>query len=150
MRPVSELILISDHMSLTLVQDADCNGLSLACCPRLRKIALSLAHGKPVRPCRFVKKCLSTITSSQLSRVSLRMRADSPIFRDPESTYGLWDPIDPILYDLAGKYQPRYEGDKMVVELMDVNPDPSEAGSFLRRYRERGTLRVHRQCDLIF
>ena len=58
--------------------------------------------------------------------------------------------MDPIFYNLARRYQPRYEGDKMVVELMDVNPDPSEVKSFLWRYRERGTLRVHPQCDLIF
>jgi len=57
--------------------------------------------------------------------------------------------MDPILYNLAGKYKPQYEGDNMVVELMDVNPGPSEAESFLWRYKERGTLRVHLQCDLI-
>jgi len=77
------------------------------------------------------------------------MRADFPVFSPPGLTYGLWDPMDLILYNLAGKYQPQYEGDKMLVELADVNPDASEAGSFLRRYRERGTLRMHWQCDSV-
>jgi len=51
----------------------------------------------------------------------------------------LWNPLDIILYNLTGKYRPRYEGDKRLVELVDVNSDPPEAGNFLWRYRERGT-----------
>jgi len=47
------------------------------------------------------------------------------------------------LYNLAGKYRPHYKGDEMLVELVDVNPDPSEAGKLLWRYRERGTWRVN-------
>jgi len=54
-----------------------------------------------------------------------------------------------ILYNLAGKYESRYEGDKMLVELVDVNLDLSGVGSFLWRYRERGTLQVHQQCDSV-
>ena len=48
----------------------------------------------------------------------------------------MWEPLDITLYNLAGKYQPQYEGDGILVELVDVNPDPSEVGSFLWRYRE--------------
>jgi len=55
----------------------------------------------------------------------------------------LWDSLDIILYNLAGKYRPQYEGEKMLVGLVDVRPDPSKAGDFLRRYRERGNLRVN-------
>jgi len=61
---------------------------------------------------------------------------DIPIPGPADSSPALWDPLDIILCNLAGKYQPRYEGDKMLVELVDVNSDPSEVGSFLRRYRE--------------
>jgi len=136
-------------MSLMRIQGADCNELSLACCPNLRKIALSLAHEEPVRPSKFVEKCLSTITSTQLSKVSLRMRSDIPISGPADSSSALWDPLDMILHNLAGKYESRCEGDKMLVELVDVNLDPSEVWSFFRRYRERGILRVHLQCDLV-
>ena len=71
------------------------------------------------------------------------MRMDIPFSRSPGPIFGLWDPMDLILHDLAEKYQLRYEEGKMLVELVDANPDPSEAGSFLYRYREGGTLRVH-------
>ena len=50
----------------------------------------------------------------------------------------LWDPLDIILYNLVGKYRPRYEGDRMLVELVDVTLDASEADKFLAS--ERGTL----------
>ena len=66
-----------------------------------------------------------------------------------DSSSALWDPLDIILYKIAGKYQPQYEGDKMLVELEGVNPDPSDVGNFLRRYWERRTLRVHLQCDSV-
>ena len=49
----------------------------------------------------------------------------------------------PFLPNLAGKYEPQHEGDKMLVELADVYSDPSVAGGFLWRYRERGNLRVN-------
>jgi len=55
----------------------------------------------------------------------------------------LWDPLDIILYNLAGKYQPRYEGDKMLVGLADVRLDPSKIENFLWRYKGRGGLRVN-------
>ena len=124
------------------IQDAECDGLSLTCYLNLYTIVLSLGHEKPVRPCRFVEKCLSTITSSQLCKVSLRRRTDIPICASADWSSTLWNPLDIILYDLAGKYQPRYEGDKMLVELVDVNVDLSEVDGFLWRYKERGTFRV--------
>jgi len=62
--------------------------------------------------------------------------------RPCDPNLALWDPLDNVLYDLAGKYQPRYEGDNMVVKLVDVYPDLSGSKDFLWRYRERGTLRV--------
>ena len=65
-----------------------------------------------------------------------------PDFGPPFSNPALWDPLDIILCNLAGKYRPRYEGDRMLVELVDVNSDPSGAKNLLWRYRERGTLRV--------
>ena len=77
------------------------------------------------------------------------MPMDIPIPGPAAESSALWDPLDIILYNLARKYQPRYEGDKMLVELVDVNSDPSEFGSLLWRYRERGTLRVHLQCDSV-
>ena len=96
----------------------------------------------PTQPSKFVEKCLSTITSNQLSEVSLCLLGDIPELSPPAPNSAQWDPLDIILYDLAGKYRPRYEGDRMMVELVNVNPDLSEAGHFLWRYRERGTLRV--------
>jgi len=86
--------------------------------------------------------------STQLSKVSLCMRTDTPVSGPADLSSVLWEPLDIILYNLAGKYESRYGGDKMLVELVDVNPDPSDVWRFLWRYRERGTLRVHRQCDL--
>jgi len=77
------------------------------------------------------------------------MRTDIPVSGPADSSSALWEPLDIILYNLAGKYESRYEGDKMLVELVDVNPDPSEVGSFLWRNRERGTLRVHQRCDSV-
>ena len=138
---VSELIPISDQILLMEIQDAECDGFSLACCPNLRKITLSLSHEKPPRPCQFVEKCLSTITSTRLSEVSLRLRTDLYAYVPSRLNLELWDPLDIILYNLAGKYRPEYEGDKMQVELVNVNPYPSEAG-FLWRYRERGIWRT--------
>ena len=43
------------------IQDADCDGLSLACCPNLRRISLSwyTYHYHPPPSCQFVEKCLS-------------------------------------------------------------------------------------------
>ena len=69
--------------------------------------------------------------------MSLCLLRDPPDFRPPGSSFALWDPLDGILSDLAGKYQPRYEGDKMVVDLVDVNPDISGAVDFPWRYRGR-------------
>jgi len=54
----------------------------------------------------------------------------------------LWGSLDIILHNLAGKYQPRNGGDRMLVKLWGVNLDPSEAGILLWRYRERGILKV--------
>jgi len=62
------------------------------------------------------------------------------VSRPPGLSLALWDSLDIFLYNLAGKYQPQYEGDKMVVELAGMKLDPSEAGKFLWRYRERGDL----------
>ena len=64
-------------------------------------------------------------------------------FRPPCPNPAPWDPLDVILCNLAGKYRPRYEGDRMLVKLVDVNPDPSEVENLLWRYREKGTLRVN-------
>jgi hypothetical protein len=124
-------------------QDADCDGLSLACCPNLRRIVLPLVQAQPIRPGQFIEKCLSTVTSTQLSEVALRLqRVTHDIFGPSGLNLALWDSLDIILYHLAGKYRPRYEGDKMLVELVDVYVDPSEAGNFLGRYSQRGTWRV--------
>ena len=82
--------------------------------------------------------------------MSLRMRTDIPISRPADSSSAsLWESLDIILYNLAGKYESRYEGDTMLVELVDMNLDLSEVWSLLRRYRERGTLRVRRQFYLV-
>ena len=140
LRPVSELVSISDHMLFMQVQDADYNGLSLACCPNLREIDLLLGTD---RPCQFVEKCLSTITSTQLSKVSLRLLRIITIFRSPCSNLALGDALDIILHNLAGKYQPCCEGDKMLVEVVDENPDHSEAANFMWRYRQKGDWRVN-------
>ena len=55
----------------------------------------------------------------------------------------MWDSLDIILCNLAVKYRPQCEGEKMLVGLVDVHPDPSKAENFLRRFRERGNLRVN-------
>ena len=89
----------------------------------------------------MIKKCLSTISSTQLSEVTLRVSNMSP-YRLTGVDLMLWDYLDIVLYDLAGKYRSRYEGDKMLVELVDIYPGGSEAERFLWRYRERGTWRV--------
>ena len=36
-----------------------------------------------------------------------------------------------------------------MVELVDMNPDPSEAGNFLRRHRERGLCELNRLSAMI-
>ena len=64
-------------------------------------------------------------------------------FQPPGSNLVLWDPLDIILYNLAGKYRPWHEGDKMLVELVDTNPDHPEAGSFLWSYRQKRARRVN-------
>ena len=111
-----------------------------------------MLYEEPVRPAKFVEKCVSTITSTQLSKVSLRMEEvdiAAAIFESANSSSALWEPLDVILYNLAGKYESQYEGDKMLVEVVDVDSDPSEVWSLLRRYRERGTLRVHEEWDSV-
>ena len=85
---------------------------------------------------------VSTTTSTQLSKMSLHLPDNIAPFRLPGLNLALWDHLDIILYNLAGKYRPRYEGEKMLVGLVDVYLDPSKAEKFLWRYRERGTLRV--------
>jgi len=130
------------NVSLIVIQDADCSGLSLACCPNLRMISLSLDYDQPPRLCQFVEKCLSTITSTQLSKVKFTVLRHMPGFGGPSPDSSLWDSPDIILYNLAGQYQPRHEGDKMLVEFVYSNPAPCKTANFLRRYRERGTLRL--------
>ena len=72
-------------------------------------------------------------------RSVLTFAEEYSFFDPPSLNLSLWDSLDTILYNLARKYRPRYEGDKMLVELMDVNLDPSDAVDFLWRFRERGT-----------
>ena len=74
--------------------------------------------------------------------MSLHLPDNIAPFRLPGLNLALWDHLDIILYNLAGKYRPRYEGDKMLVELVDIDLDPFGAGIFLWIYRERGTLQV--------
>ena len=74
--------------------------------------------------------------------MSLSSPRDAADFSPPGLNLALWDPLDIILYNLAGKYRPRYEGDRMVVELGGVSPGIFEAENFLWRYRKRGTLQV--------
>ena len=101
-----------------------------------------MGHEIPARSCKFVEKCLSTIRSIQLSEVSLHLLQDIPELSPLAPNSVQWDPLDIVLYNLAGNYQPRYEGDKMVVKLVDVYLDLSGSKDFLWRCRERGTLRV--------
>jgi len=61
-------------------------------------------------------------------------------FRLPGLDLSMWDSLDIILYNLAGKYQPQHEGDKMLVELAHVSAKP---GIFLRRCGERGILQMN-------
>jgi len=124
---------------LMYIQDADCAGLSLACCPNLRTIGLSFGYERPARPCQFIEKCLSTVTSTQLSKVKLSSSTVMPDCFRPGLDLSLWDSLDVILYNLAGQYRPQCEGGKMLVEL-DVDVDYSGVELFLRRFRERGTL----------
>ena len=60
----------------------------------------------------------------------------------PGFDWDSWDSLDVILYNLAGQYRPRYDGDKMLVHFIHVTSTPSDMRNFLRRYRERGTLRM--------
>ena len=138
LRPVSELISSSDRMSLMQILGPNCDGLSLACCPNLHTISFSLDYEQLTEPFRFVKKCLSTVISTQLSKVSFTLSRSMPDFGLPP-----WDSLDMILYDLAGQYKPRHEGEKMLVELVYENKNPPEVENLLRRYSKRGTWRVN-------
>lgn len=142
LKPVSERIPISDSTLLMLIQDGNCEGLSLLCCPNLRKIKLSLGSGHPAQPCEFIEKCLSTVTSTQLSEVVFDLPRDEPDFVPPGVGLSRWDSLDVILHKLAGQYRPQCEGDKMVVEFRNPYTTPSRARNFLPMYGERGTLRV--------
>ena len=62
---------------------------------------------------------------------------------DPhDSEPSSWDSLDTILYNLAGQYRPRHEGDQMLVNYESRNLCDTE--NFLWRFRERGILR-HKQ-----
>ena len=71
-------------------------------------------------------------------------------FRPPGPNSAPWDdPLNIILHNFAKKYRPQYEGDEVLLELVHVNSDPSEAGNLLWKYRKRVTSRVNRQPDSI-
>ena len=112
------------------------------CYPNLRTINLSLGDGQPPRPCQFVQECLSTITSTQLSEVTLSVSGIIPDLEAPGLDLSSSDSLDTILYNLPGQYRPQHEGDKMLVKFTYVNQNLPETGNFLRRYRERGILRL--------
>ena len=59
----------------------------------------------------------------------------------PDSDASRWDPLDIVLYKLAGKYQPWHEGDKILVKYHDSRA--CDTRDLLWRYKERGTLRVN-------
>jgi len=130
------------NASLIVIQDADCSGLSLACCPNLRTISLLLDYDQPPQLCQLIEKCLSTVTSTQLSRVSFTVLRHMPGLGGPSPDSSLWESPDVALYNLAGQYQPRHKGDRMLVEFIHANPALCKTANFLRRYRERGTLRL--------
>ena len=123
------------------VQDADCDGLSLACCPNLRTVKFEnyTYHYHPPPSCQFVEKCLSTITSTQLSEVTLEAFGHKSEHGPPDTESSSCDSLDIILYNLAGQYRPRHEGDKLLVNYESKNL--RDTGNFLWRFRERGILR---------
>jgi len=123
------------------VQDANCDGLSLACCPNLRtvKFYAHTFHRYPPPSCQFIEKCLSTITSTKLSEVTIEAFVCDDYARPPDPELSSWDSLDIILYSLAGQYRPRYEGDKMLVNY--ESKDLRDTENFLWRFRERGILR---------
>jgi len=82
---------------------------------------------------------LSTITSTQVSEVSLGAIGRKHDPGDPGSELWSGDSLD-TLYNLAGQYRSRHEGDKMLVNY--ENENIRDADSFLWRYRERGILRL--------
>ena len=67
----------------------------------------------------------------------------SPDRKVPISNASEWESLDVILYNLAGKYRPGYEGDKMLVNF--DNNNIRDTWDLLWRHKERGTLRVNTQ-----
>jgi len=122
-------------------QDADCDGLFLACCPNLRTVKFDnyTYHDHPPPSCEFIEKCLSTITSTQLSEVTLEAFGHKFGLGSPGAESSSWDSLVIILYNLAGQYRPQHEGDKMLVNYKSKNLRDTE--NFLWRFRERGILR---------
>ena len=142
MKPVSERIPISDSTLLMPIRGGNCEGLSLSCCPNLCKIALSLRDGSLGQSCEFVVKCVSTITSTQLSTVLFNLDEDLPYCSPPGEDLRWWNSLKIIMGKLVMQYQPRCEGDEMVVASWDPDAAPSQAKDFLWRDRERGTTQV--------
>jgi len=54
----------------------------------------------------------------------------------PDTELWSWDSLDIALYDLAGQYRPRHEGDGMLVNYESKNLRDTE--NFLWRYRGGG------------
>ena len=127
LKPVSEYIPIFDSTLLMLIQGGGGNyeGISLLCCTNLRGITLSLGDGRLTQPCQFVEKCLSAITNTQLSEVGFDLQGDMPYFGTPGAGLPRWDSLDVILHRFSGKYRPRSNEDKMVVELWNPHTAPS-------------------------
>jgi len=70
--------------------------------------------------------------------VSLGVFGRKPYPRAPGPELTSWDSLDITLYNLAGQYRPRCEGDKMVVNYESRKLCDTE--NLLWRYRERGVL----------
>ena len=108
----------------------------LACCPNLRTSLHSHPyHHRPHPSCRFVEKYLSTISSAQVSEVLLEIFWHKSDPGPPGSELSSWDSLAIILYNLAGQYRPRREGDKMLANY--ENKDLRGTWNFLWRFRER-------------
>ena len=85
-----------------------------------------------------MEKCLSTITSTKLSEVTIEAFGYGGYTESPGSELPSWDSLDTILHNLDGQYRPRHEGDKMLVKY--ESRDLRDTRNFLWRFRERGVL----------
>ena len=109
--------------------------LDLSACQELAKLELSVGLR---RPGSVVETILSSITSSQLSVISLEWEADFEDKGDLGTDYSAWEVVEDHLLRLAKSFSAGNPGEKMRVKISCS--DESRKSGFLEYVGSKGFL----------